>query len=216
MGLKVAMIDAEHSLDPAYARALGADPDSFILSQPDYGEQALQIADVLIRSGEVGIVAIDSVAALTPKAELDGEMGQGFVGLQARMMVCSKTKTLLLMVNQIREKVGITYGSPETQPGGRALKFYASQRLDIRRVSAGSDKETHNHCKVTVVKNKTAAPFRVAEFDIRFGEGIDKAGCLLDVMLEDGRMSRAGAYYELEGQRVHGREAARQLVLETL
>jgi recombination protein RecA len=225
MGLKVAFIDAEHALDPIYAKALGADPDSFIFSQPDYGEQALAIVDTLVKSGEVGVIAVDSVAALTPKAELDGEMGQGFVGLQARMMGqamrklaghANRTKTLLLFTNQIRDKVGITYGSPETTPGGRALRFYASMRLDIRRISAGSDKETHNHCKVKVVKNKCAAPFKEAEFDIRFGEGIDVAGCLLDCMLEDGRMSRAGAYYELEGQRVHGREAARQLVLEAL
>lgn len=221
MGLNAAMIDAEHAFDPGYAEALGVNPDSLIFSQPSYGEEALEIADQLVSSGEVGIVAIDSVAALTPKAELDGQMGQQTVGLQARMMgqamrklagKANQTKTLLLFVNQIREKVGVIYGSPETTPGGRALRFYASQRLDIRRISAGSDKETHNHSKVKVIKNKVAAPYREAEFDIVFGRGIDAAGCALDVMLEDGCAKRSGAYYEINGERIHGRMNARDYV----
>lgn len=221
MGLNAAMIDAEHAFDPAYAQALGVNLDSLIFSQPSYGEEALSIADKLVSSGEVGVIVVDSVAALTPKAELDGEMGQQTVGLQARMMGqamrklagnASRTKTLLVFINQIREKIGVLYGSPETTPGGRALRFYASQRLDIRRISAGSDKETHNHSKVKVIKNKVAAPYREAEFDIVFGRGIDAAGCALDVMLEDGRAKRSGAYYEINGERVHGRQNARDIV----
>jgi recombination protein RecA len=226
MGLKVAFIDAEHALDPAYAAAVGVDTSKLLLSQPMYGEEALSIAEKLVKSSEVGVVAVDSVAALTPKAELDGEMGQQTVGLQARMMGqamrklaghANRTGTLLLFVNQIREKVGVMFGSPETTPGGRALKFYASVRLDVRRVStegAAGDK-THNRTKVTVKKNKVAAPFRVAEFDIRFGEGIDRAGPALDRLIADGIVKQSGSWFVFgDGEKVHGRETARQLVIE--
>lgn len=228
MGLKVAFIDAEHALDPIYARAIGCDVDHLLLSQPDYGEQALEICDRLIRSGEVGVVAIDSVAALTPKAELDGEMGQGFVGLQARMMGqamrkiagnASKTRTLVLFTNQIREKVGVLYGSPETQPGGRALKFYASVRIDMRRKETNRDAgvAVSNTVKFKIVKNKLAPPFREAMADIVFGEGFDQIGPLLDKMAEDGAVKKSGSWYIFEDdqkRRVQGRDAARAIVKE--
>ena len=219
-GLKVAFIDAEHALDPQYAEAIGAKPAEFLFSQPDYGEQALAIADELIGSGEVGVVAVDSVAALTPKAELDGDMGAANVGLQARMMgqamrklagKANRTKTTVLFVNQIREKVGVLFGSPETTPGGRALRFYASQRLDVRRISTEgpAGEKTHNRTKVTVKKNKLAAPFRVAEFSIRFGEGIDSLGELVDLGVEHGLIKKSGAWYSIGEDRAQGREEAR-------
>jgi len=219
MGLKVAFIDAEHALDPIYAKAIGANPDEFVFSQPDYGEQALNIASTLISSGELGVVAIDSVAALTPKAELDGEMGQQTIGLQARMMSqamrklaakVNQTKTLLIFTNQIRERVGVTWGSPEIQPGGRALKFYSSVRLDIRRAStegpAGAP--THTRAKVTVKKNKVAAPFRIAEFDIEFGRGISTAGCVVDLALQRGLIAKSGGWFTIPGvpDAIQGRE----------
>lgn len=207
MGLKVAFVDAEHALDPAYAKALGANPDEFVISQPDYGEQALNIAHELVKSGDVGVVVVDSVAALTPKAELDGEIGQQSVGLQSRMMSqamrkmaadVNRTQTLLIFTNQIRERVGVLYGSPETQPGGRALKFYASQRLDVRRQSAGSDGD-HNNVKVKVVKNKVAAPFREAFFDIEFGKGISQSGCVVDLAVERGLITKSGQWFTVPG-----------------
>lgn len=224
LGGKVALIDAEHALDPEYAKAVGCDVDAFLFSQPDNGEQGLSIAERLIKSGELAVVAVDSVAALTPKAEMDGEMGQQTVGLQARMMgqamrkiagPASQTGTLVLFVNQIREKVGVMFGSPETTPGGRALRFYASVRLDIRRT--GSDgatgEQTANNVKVTVKKNKVAPPFRIAEFDIRFGEGIDSAGCWITLALQRGVISKAGGWYTW-GERKLRYEDLRQLVIE--
>lgn len=222
MGLKVAFVDAEHALDPAYAKALGANPDEFVISQPDYGEQALNIAHELVKSGDVGVVVVDSVAALTPKAELDGEIGQQSVGLQSRMMSqamrkmaadVNRTKTLLVFTNQIREKVGVMYGSPETQPGGRALKFYASQRLDVRRQSAGSDGD-HNYVKVTVKKNKVAAPFREAFFDIEFGKGISQSGCVVDLAVERGLIEKSGMWFTVPGvpKAVQGRANTKLLL----
>jgi recombination protein RecA len=205
-GGRCAFIDAEHSLDPAYAAAIGVDVDSLLLSQPDYGEQALEIADLLVRSGEVALVVIDSVAALVPKVELEGEMGQQTVGLQARMMSQALRKlagnlrhsgAICLFTNQLRERVGVVYGPTETQPGGRALKFYASQRLDIRRVETLKDEgdAIGNRVRVKVVKNKVAAPLRVAEFDIDFGRGISVAGCVLDLAVEHGVIERRGAFF---------------------
>jgi recombination protein RecA len=218
----VAFIDAEHALDPTYAAALGLDVDELLVSQPDYGEQALEVADKLLRSGEMAAIAIDSVAALTPRVELDGAMGDVTVGAQARMMSqamrklagnANRHKTLLIFTNQIREKVGVIYGSPETQPGGRALKFYASQRLDVRRVSSGSD-EHHNRTKVTVRKNKVAPPFRVAEFDIDFGTGISKSGSLIDLGLELGVVCKSGSFYgDHNGERLaQGRDNSKAVL----
>jgi recombination protein RecA len=208
-----AFIDAEHAMDPIYAKAIGVDIDELLVSQPDYGEQALEIADMLVRSGGVDVVAIDSVAALTPRAELEGEMGDQTVGLQARMMSQAmrklagnlhRTRTLCILTNQIREKVGVMFGSPETQPGGRALKFYASQRLDIRRIETLKDgaEAVGNRVRVKVVKNKLAAPFRQAELEIEFGKGISAAGCLIDLGLEHNVLSKSGAFFSYAGERL--------------
>ena len=213
LGGRCAFIDAEHSLDPAYAAAIGVNTDELLLCQPDYGEQALEITDLLIRSEEVALVAIDSVAALIPKAELEGEMGQQTVGLQARMMGQAlrklagnlrRSNAICLFTNQLREKIGVTYGPTETQPGGRALKFYASQRLDIRRVETlkDGDEAVGNRVRVKVVKNKVGAPFRVAEFDIDFGRGISQVGCVLDLAVEHGVIERRGAFFSYEEERL--------------
>jgi recombination protein RecA len=227
LGGVCAFIDAEHSMDPLYAREIGVDIDELLVSQPDYGEQALEIADVLVRSGAVDVVAIDSVAALTPRKEIEGQMGDQMVGAQARMMSqamrklagnLNRTQTLCLLTNQIREKVGVVYGSPETQPGGRALKFYASQRLDIRRIETlkdGGGVAVGNRVRVKVVKNKVAAPFRQAEFDIEFGKGISTSGCLLDLGVRYDVLSKSGAHYSYAQQRIgQGRGEAKAFLRE--
>ncbi len=222
LGGVCAFIDVEHSMDPAYARAIGVDVEELLVSQPDYGEQALQIANVLVRSGAVDVVAVDSVAALTPQRELEGRMDELTVGGQARMMSLAlrklagslnRTQTLCLFTNQLREKIGVTFGSPETQPGGKALKFYASQRLDIRRSGSFKDHDGEavgNRVRVKVVKNKLAPPFRLAEFDIEFGRGISRAGCLLDVGVAHDVVAKAGAHYSYGTDRLgQGREGAK-------
>ncbi len=226
LGGVCAFIDAEHAMDPLYAKEIGVDIDELLVSQPDYGEQALEIADMLVRSGAVDVVAIDSVAALTPRKELEGQMGDQTVGAQARMMSqamrklagnLNRTQTLCLLTNQIREKVGVVYGSPETQPGGRALKFYASQRLDIRRIETLKDgtEAVGNRVRVKVVKNKVAAPFRQAEFDIEYGKGISTAGCLLDLAVRFKVVAKSGAYYSYGEDRLgQGREEAKAFLKE--
>jgi recombination protein RecA len=216
-----AFIDAEHAMDPQYAKRIGVDVDELLVSQPDYGEQALEIADMLIRSGAIDVVAIDSVAALTPKTELEGQMGDQSVGLQARMMSqamrklagnLNRANTLCVFTNQIREKVGVMFGSPETQPGGRALKFYSSQRLDIRRIDTlkeGTD-AVGNRVRVKVVKNKVAAPFRQAEFDIEYGVGISSEGCILDLGLEHNFIQKSGSFFSYGDERIgQGRNNAK-------
>ena len=219
-----AYIDAEHAMDPVYARAIGVDVDELLISQPDTGEQALEIADTLVRSGAIDVIVIDSVAALTPKAELEGEMGQSHVGLQARLMSqalrkltsnLNKTKTICIFINQLREKIGVMFGSPETTPGGRALKFYSSVRLDIRRIeSLKSGVEiAGNRTRVKVVKNKCAPPFRQAEFDIMYGKGISREGSLLDTGVEMDIVTKSGAWYTYEGEQLgQGRENAKSFL----
>src|SRR5271167_3152671 len=221
LGGVCAFIDAEHAMDPLYAKEIGVDIDELLVSQPDYGEQALEVADMLVRSGAVDVVAIDSVAALTPRVEVEGQMGDQTVGAQARMMSqamrklagnLNRTQTLCILTNQIREKVGVMFGSPETQPGGRALKFYASQRLDIRRIETLKDgtEAVGNRVRVKVVKNKVAAPFRQAEFDIEFGKGVSTAGCLIDLGLEHNIVSKSGAFFSYGNDRLgQGRNNAK-------
>jgi recombination protein RecA len=221
-----AFIDAEHAMDPAYAKRIGVDVDELLVSQPDHGEQALEIADVLIRSGAIDVVAIDSVAALTPRVELEGQMGDQTVGLQARMMSqamrklagnLNRANTLCLFTNQIREKVGVMFGSPETQPGGRALKFYSSQRLDIRRIETLKDgtEAVGNRVRVKVVKNKVAAPFRQAEFDIEYGVGISSEGCLLDLGLAHDIVQKSGSFFSFGDERIgQGRNNAKAYLRE--
>jgi recombination protein RecA len=226
LGGVCAFIDAEHAMDPLYAQQIGCDIDELLVSQPDYGEQALEIADMLVRSGAVDVVAIDSVAALTPRVELEGQMGDQTVGSQARMMSqamrklagnLNRTQTLCILTNQIREKVGVMFGSPETQPGGRALKFYASQRLDIRRIETLKDgtEAVGNRVRVKVVKNKLAAPFRQAEFDIEFGKGISTSGCLIDLGIEDSIVTKSGSFISYGEERLgQGRGNAKAYLSE--
>ena len=222
-----AYIDAEHAMDPVYARAIGVDVDELLISQPDTGEQALEIADMLIRSGAIDVLVIDSVAALTPRAEIEGEMGDSHVGLQARLMsqalrkqtgTLNKSKTIALFINQLREKIGVLYGSPETTPGGRALKFYSSVRLDIRRIESIKDgaEVIGNRTRVKVVKNKVGRPFRQAEFDIMYGKGISREGSLLDVSVDLGIVKKSGAWYTYEGEQLgQGRENAKQFLRDS-
>jgi recombination protein RecA len=221
MGGVAAYIDAEHALDTEYARKLGVDVDNLLISQPDTGEQALEIADILVRSGAVDVVVIDSVAALVPKAEIEGDMGDSHVGLQARLMSqalrnltgsIARSKTAVVFINQLREKIGVMFGNPETTTGGKALKFYASLRLDIRRIGPVKDKEdvVGSHVRVKVVKNKVAAPFKQAEFDIMYAEGISHASLVLDIASEAGIIDKSGAWYSYNGQKIgQGRENAK-------
>ncbi len=226
LGGQAAFIDAEHALDPVYARKLGVDVDNLLVSQPDNGEQALEIAETLIRSGGVDIVVVDSVAALVPKAELEGDMGDPQMGLQARLMsqalrkltgIVSKSRTCLIFINQIREKIGVMFGNPETTTGGRALKFYASMRVDIRRIQAikEGDKVVGSRTRAKVVKNKVAAPFREAEFDIVYGEGISREGDLIDLGVDKGVLEKSGTWISFGGERMgQGRENARVFLKE--
>jgi len=221
-----AFIDAEHALDPEYAKKLGVNIDELLVSQPDTGEQALEIADMLIRSGSIDVIVIDSVAALVPRAEIEGEMGDAHVGLQARLMsqalrkltgALSQTKTTAIFINQLREKIGVFFGSPETTAGGKALKFYASVRLDIRRIETLKDgqESVGNRTRVKVVKNKLAAPFRQAEFDILFGEGISREGSLIDFGVEQDIVKKSGAWYTYEGEQLgQGKENSRKYLKE--
>lgn len=226
IGGQAAFIDAEHALSPNYAVNVGVDVDNLLISQPDYGEQALEIAEVLVRSGAIDVIVIDSVAALVPKAELEGEMGDAHMGLQARLMsqalrkltaIVSRSKTCFIFVNQIREKIGFFLGSPETTTGGRALKFYASLRIDIRRLATlkEGDKVIGNKVKVKIVKNKMAPPFREAQFDIIYGEGISKEGDLVDCGVDIGLIERTGTWYSYKGERLgQGRENVKKLLKE--
>ena len=221
-----AFVDAEHALDPAYAKKLGVDIDELVISQPDAGEQALEIADTLVRSGAIDVLVVDSVAALVPRAELEGEMGDTHVGLQARLMSqalrkltssISKSNCLVIFINQIRLKIGVMFGNPETTSGGNALKFYASVRLDIRRIGAIKDRDdiVGNQTRVKVVKNKVAPPFRVVEFDIMYGEGISKTGELLDLGVNANIVEKAGAWFSYNGERIgQGRENAKKFLRE--
>jgi recombination protein RecA len=223
-GGMAAFVDAEHALDPGYAKKLGVDVDNLLVSQPDYGEQALEITEALVRSNAIDVLVVDSVAALVPKAELDGEMGDSHMGLQARLMsqalrkltgTVSKSRTCLIFINQIREKIGVMFGNPETTTGGRALKFYSSVRVDIRRIAAIKDGDvvTGSRTRVKVVKNKVAAPFREAEFDILYGEGISREGDLLDLAVNNNTVEKSGSWFSYKGERIgQGRENARQFL----
>jgi len=225
-GGMAAFVDAEHALDPAYAKKLGVDVDNLLVSQPDYGEQALEITEALVRSNSIDVLVVDSVAALVPKAELDGEMGDSHMGLQARLMsqalrkltgTVSKSRTCLIFINQIREKIGVMFGNPETTTGGRALKFYSSVRIDIRRIAAikEGDVVTGSRTRIKVVKNKVAAPFREAEFDILYGEGISREGDLLDLAVTQNIVEKSGAWYSYKAERIgQGRENARAFLKE--
>jgi recombination protein RecA len=227
-GGMAAFIDVEHALDPIYARKLGVDVDNLLVSQPDYGEQGLEITGALIASGAIDVLVVDSVAALVPKAELDGEMGDSHMGVHARLMsqalrkltgVVSKSKTCLIFINQIREKIGVMFGNPETTTGGRALKFYASVRIDIRRIAAIKDGEVvvGNRTKVKVVKNKLAAPFREAEFDIIYGEGISREGDLMDLGVAHNVVEKSGSWFSYKGERIgQGRENAKQFLKDNV
>ena len=228
LGGIAAFIDAEHALDPVYAKKLGVDIDNLLISQPDYGEQALDIAEALVRSGAIDVVVVDSVAALVPKAEIEGEMGDSHVGLQARLMsqamrkltgIISKSRTTAIFINQIREKVGVMFGSPETTTGGRALKFYSSVRLDVRKIDTikqGND-IVGNRTRIKVVKNKIAPPFRIAEFDIMYGKGVSREGCLLDIGAEMDIIEKSGAWYSYGGNRLgQGKENAKDFLRENL
>jgi recombination protein RecA len=223
-GGMAAFVDAEHALDPGYAKKLGVDVDNLLVSQPDYGEQALEITEALVRSNAIDVLVVDSVAALVPKAELDGEMGDSHMGLQARLMsqalrkltgTVSKSRTCLIFINQIREKIGVMFGNPETTTGGRALKFYSSVRIDIRRIAAikEGDLVTGSRTRVKIVKNKVAAPFREAEFDILYGEGISREGDLLDIAVNNNLLEKSGSWFSYKGERIgQGRENARQFL----
>jgi recombination protein RecA len=223
-GGMAAFVDAEHALDPIYAAKLGVDVDNLLVSQPDYGEQALEIAEALVRSGAIDVLVVDSVAALVPKAELDGEMGDSHVGLQARLMsqalrkltgIVAKSHTCLVFINQIREKIGVMFGNPETTTGGRALKFYSSVRIDIRRIGAikDGDQVVGSRTRVKIVKNKTAAPFREAEFDMMYGEGISHEGDLLDLAVNGNMVEKSGSWFSYKGERIgQGRENAKQFL----
>ena len=226
LGGQAAFIDAEHAMDPTYAAKVGVDIDNLLISQPDFGEQALEIAEVLVRSGAVDVVVVDSVAALVPKAELEGEMGDAHMGLQARLMsqalrkltaIVSRSKTCFIFINQIREKIGFFLGNPETTTGGRALKFYASMRIDVRRLTAlkEGDNVIGNRVKVKIVKNKMAPPFKEAQFDIIYGEGISREGDLVDCGLEYGLIEKSGTWYSYKGERVgQGRDNVKKLLKE--